>query len=835
MSQRFNCIPKRSSRIRPSDPTTVLQAAGCILLLAAGAIECLGQEQATVGAYGDIRRWQIDGLVSFDPFQVREALAGDMDVLLAAHPRAPLDRLPTVVRERLRTGMLQSGRADAVVEAALDQEQQRLVITVQPGVEYTCGDVRIEGATQIPQQPLIDRLTEPYWPKTAVTPVFAGDDEEQAIGWLDRDGKNLSKTGPVWPPGKAAKLSKTAHKGLHRFVKYALEELGYHHASFSIDLSCDRETQRATLLVRIEHEGPIARCGTIVVSGNERNTDQAILDYLDLRPGHTFTRGHKIRLEHALWRSGRFLRQEVQIQGFPTELDGQTVVRLEVDVTESPHAPPINEPLSREAQTMMRVRNWLAQSSVWTQDMVIQLRGEDAVCELIHAPNRGVLVRYEDQDANHPYETTLIVSADRFGFYSSNESQFFEVPAPSVYFDLTGSVAVDESSEDPEKIFTISTGLGFHSKRASPTDPPFIANWSLHPAAAVAIPKDRLREWQWRGDTLTLRGDHESLTVHAPSGRILSYTAKQDDSTVRISFQANAFDQRLEKLAADRTTAQNAFDRQRAFTSTVGFFAARVQPVLEGSDAVPDQQRRSYLMALSVLRAFVELDLFRSIDEHLARDSRSEETRLTIPLASPSAAQQAGYIWLVVRLVPGWTEQCFVRNSWPWTVCREVAFSAVKKGLYTKAELQQFWVSDDYGPVSRLTVSALLQRFDARLSRLLATRGLRDTSVTEFRKDYVPLLDPNVLAGRVLQNGTEILRNVDQVAIDRLLDSLPIDDRGWAEAAVSELRRIPERSWDAALTHALDVAWENGLQKHVQQALVELQDKNAFRIGAGGF
>jgi hypothetical protein len=782
-----------------------------------------------VGPFGDILRWRIQGLETLGVDEVRDALAGDTEVLLAAHPRAPLTDLGTTVCERLRAGMLNSGRADAKVTCAVDHDQKLLTLQIAEGPVYRCGDVRISGLAEIPREPLLQRLTQPFPPEEAVSPVFSGGGSTPA-SWLDKDGKTVKLSDPVWPQGEPARLAEATRKHLRSSIEKAFADLGYHHVQFSIDLPCDAQTQRATLLIQIQETGPTSRIGSIAISGNQRSTDQAILAYLALEPGQVFTRGREVQLEYQLWRSGRFLEQEFQLQGVPTRVDGETVVALELEVIESPHAPPIDQPLSREAEALLKTRDWLIREQDWRQDLVLTIRSEPFAWELVQGPGQGVWFQISRPDSQPPARATLLVSADRFGFFAGDEQDYFEVPAPQLYFDFLATVKLNEARDDDAKLFSIGFGLGFHSEKQSPADAPFEATWDLHPAAAVAMPGSRLTEHVWTGDRLELRGAAESLTIDASSGRVLEYSRRSDQEQVRLVFEDDAYARRTQALAAARPSGKNVYAPDRKLTSTLGYFCALGQRGLGSLELTP-AQRANYELALGVAQTLVGLDLLRTIDQRMLESTEKPASTFRIPFGPLAAGQPAGYPAMLARLVPGLAEQGFPRDSWPWTVCREAAFAAMGKGAYTGAEVQRIYTSNQVGPICRWVVSLLMLRVDERMSRLLALRGLSGLGIDDFRNDYQPLLDPNYVTGQFLQHATQVLRSVDSAAIDRLVVSFPEHDQGWLNAALIELRSNPDRSWDAALTSALDVAWETGLNARVEQGLKELRDRNAFRVG----
>ena len=79
------------------------------IALAALGLDSYAKEPEPVDQFGDLSCMIIQGLDSFDVDQAKRAMNDDVQVVLAAHPRAPLAGLAPVLQQRLLAGLLAAG------------------------------------------------------------------------------------------------------------------------------------------------------------------------------------------------------------------------------------------------------------------------------------------------------------------------------------------------------------------------------------------------------------------------------------------------------------------------------------------------------------------------------------------------------------------------------------------------------------------------------------------------------------------------------------------------------------------------------------------------------
>ncbi len=808
------------------------------LLLVAGLLtETMAEENELVGRFGDFSRLEIKGLASFNADEIRGGLRADFDALLAGHPLAPLSDLTAVVRERLLAGFLNEGFAEAEVEVHLDREHQRLQAVVREGPVFVAGSVRVEGAAEVPVDRLTERLTRPYPPREAVKLAF-GPGNGEHVQWKDRDGKDVKLTPAVWSSGDPARLAPDSKEWTARKVKFALEDMGFRFAKFQIDLESDSKTRTADLVVHLEEEGSKASLDDIEIVGNERDTKEAILNYLNLNEGALLTRAEQTRIEYELWRSGRFIDYELT-PAPPDSVDDP--VKLQIKVTESPFAPPIDQPLPREEQVLLKMREWLANPDRWQADMVLEMNNPDNTIEIILAPGRGALATIRPAKTASKRPLTIIASKDVVGYYPADVPMKLEGTTPSVQFESMINIAMDAKPDDPQKPFRLNVGFGIENKSSSDAKGPIVGAVNLQPAVAVAMAHQGNAKTSWDGDTLIVSRGAARTHIDAGSGTLLRFREEDGEDTTEITFRQGAFGQRLAEIRKLTGGLKNSFDRERPVSSFLGFFC-REEVILDLVNNLPGfikskpsaeefENLRSQLKSLRLAQRLLDAGILERMDGWTSEANGEAEREFDIPTSHSPSADSTGFVAAVARGAVTIADELFPRNSWVWTLWREAGFTVAGKGKYTGPQLEAFYESHDFGPVCYLAIGSLLEKVQPRMTQLFASRGLKSTDAADFRKDYEPLLDRRSVIGACLHQASILLRELDAKEVQGIVEGLPDEYGPCFQAFAAELQRDSSRTIEHAIPAALDRCWDAGLKQVVESQLRVLRDRNSVRVG----
>ena len=123
--------------------------------------------------------------------------------------------------------------------------------------------------------------------------------------------------------------------------------------------------------MEVLEEGPRAVIERIEVIGNKTNTAEAVLRYLDLKPGMELTGQLVGAIEDRLWRAARFLNYKVTL-GSP---DAAGRVALRIELAEYDEAPPLAQAFSPTEEAMLKLREWLSKLDESGEDMIVNLSG----------------------------------------------------------------------------------------------------------------------------------------------------------------------------------------------------------------------------------------------------------------------------------------------------------------------------------------------------------------------------------------------------------------------------------------------------------------------------
>src|SRR6476660_9068165 len=115
-------------------------------------VSALGTEPAQLREPGQL--W-LQGVEQVGADDIRRALVHDFDVALASHPDASLSRYLRAVEASILLGYRHSGFRDATVGARYDEEQERIVVSVNEGDRHVCGQIKSDGAQHADTDALI--------------------------------------------------------------------------------------------------------------------------------------------------------------------------------------------------------------------------------------------------------------------------------------------------------------------------------------------------------------------------------------------------------------------------------------------------------------------------------------------------------------------------------------------------------------------------------------------------------------------------------------------------------------------------------------------------------
>lgn len=808
-------------------PKLLIHAAFCLTLIAAGPpSKAPAQLAEPAGDYGDPRRLLIEGTETFSPSEVKAALLQDYDLLMAAHPSAPLGQYVDVLRQKLAAGYRHGGFPEVEVRLRVNRDLVRLEAAVEEGPRYTAGEVRVSGAETIDAAGLTKRLTEPFPPPDAMPAVAGAPHQQAAAPWVDQYGKKVERKEPLWKPGKPAPFDRPTRNKMRRRLERAFADQGRFSAKFDLDVVAQSDQNSADLVVTITEEGPQAVVGRIDIRGNKSNSRQQVLGYLELEPGRPLTDHTCSRLRDRLWRSGRFLSCRVK----PIEpADGGREVALDIELTEYAKAPPLRQELSPAEKVALRLRDWLADPDRWQADLVIRGRPFGPGMSGVFSPGSGSLFQFglpEDADEQTPAKLTFVASTQHVGLYLPPCGRKLTGRPQGAAVLANVALAAAEKPEDLQRPFQLRFGIGVHVPPPGEVIEPFRLTMQLDPSAFLGIIHQGNAQCRLQDGVLSVSNPRgERWRVDAQSGRLLEYTWDEEvgGPSLKICFVPGELKRRLARIEKQTAEYPDAFDPQRPLSSLLEVLCH--QQLISAFAQLKPRQRRT----LETVRGMIGRGVLEPVDRLILTSNAGGDGDFKIPFQPPKPGDPSAVnpLAMILRLALPQYGRLFPHDSWPWTLGREAAFVATGSSKYTDAELQKLYTSDENGPLCFLATGCLLELLNPRLARPFAAKGLEKLSVDDFRKDYHILIHGDGIAGECIRRAAEILRDLDRPQVELLTKAFPGEHGRLLGRAAEVLRRHRDRPIAEALPEVLDDLWQRGLYRTVRTALADLQQRTS--------
>ncbi|PHS07938.1 MAG: hypothetical protein COA78_13190 [Blastopirellula sp.] len=778
------------------------------------------QKYIFVGEFGDFSRMEIKGLQSVSLEKVREALSRDPQAILAAHPLAPLENLTSTISQRLQTGFTRAGFVQPNIWAKLDFEQERVTVQITEGVRLHNGLIQIENAKKIDTEQLLQRLTEKYPTRDAVTPVFHEQESGLVSHWLDKDGKMEKLADPVWEAGQPTKLDQQANIQYEKKIAQALEDIGIRNSTFDIEFRQNLETAQVDLIIYFRNEGTLATLNQITVQGNERNSLESIINYLDIPIGTTVTRSVGTLLRYKLWSSGRFMESDVELAHLPNSSDFNLILR----VKESPYSPPLDQALTEEEQLLLKMRRLLINPKHWVGDFVTKMRIEQVDATIIHSPEGGLLLSLQSVKNKEQPPLTLVYSPQEIGWYPSSAESYLRTPP--VKMPLTVSLSFELNKQlDPEKPFNAQFGVGFNSEDVGISGLPFSFVFSMPPSAALSFIQARKIKSQWRDNLLILDSPKDHLEIERETGRLVRHSGPTKTGNFEITFEKGAFKKALKATHESAVNRENEYRENRPLHSFFEFMS-RQEITNEWIDLfqleeIFEEFTQHDRDSLGIWSKFIAKGLLDPIDEFIMNKLVEDESdeKFEIPWKQPEDPM-VGLRMMALVLVPV-ADDLFPRHSWAWTVWRETSFYVAGQAKYLDGQMGRAYQSDEFGPVGLGVVSYLIEFKSPKIAQLFSQRGLQKLSIEEFRKDYRLLLDNQTLAGKCFMRACDSLRSLNHSEYQELLTHISDDWRPGFEAYSEIIRQEPKFPLYEVVPDAWDAAWKAGLNDSIRELLLK--------------
>ena len=780
-----------------------------------------------VGEFYDLQRFVFEGNKTFPAETLRQALKDTIDFFEISNPLAPRDAYLEAIERKLLLGYQHTGFPEAHIAARLDAKADRIVVTVAEGPRYVCGGVKVTGVTNVPAAAIIEPLIPSQAATQSVQRAFAFNDKAPATNPLtERTSDESEPPEAPWVKGEPAPFSNLDLKQMRESVTTVLREHGFLFPKANVSVVPDKTARIAELHVEVLEEGPRGVVGQIEITGNKVNSTEAVLRYLDLKPGMELHSQLVARIEDRLWRAARFLSYKVSL-GSP---DTGGRVPLQIQVAEYDEAPPLEQALSRTEEAMLKLREWLSKLGDSREEMIVTLSGFPPPApegELVLSPRDGLSLLARDfaRQTTARDEYALLLKSGLAGFYSTAGGRKLLIPCNKqqlkVFLKVTSKAA--EKNEGP---FNLAAGAGFAQlKEKGPGSSPYRFELTLPPVACMGLAhRGDFSSW-FEGDALIRSNTTMLVKLSSVTGRILEWRMADDKEkgTLQIRFEPGAFDRAVRRIDAETASLPDVCDTNAPLSSAMAFLAEEMlsskylEPVLRSRMSAETAARLPGLMRQLKLGEVLE-PLNQLLSNPAGPEGRDVEFSIPIDLELSGATRSD-----LVGMLVGWllrrSDALFPARSWPWTVLREASLTVQGKGKYTDQALTGIYESNETGPLGYLTVACLLNKLQPPLARKFAARGLERLSAADFLRDCRLFLAGDSISSQCCQRLAATLRELDDAQVAALAN-LQSPARGeFLRECARRLRAAKDQPMLEALTPALDLYWEKELRAEVANLL----------------
>jgi TPR repeat protein len=798
-----------------------------------------------VGDYYDVHRFVFEGAKTFPPEALRQVLRRTRDFFDVSNPLAPQDTYLETIQRRLLLGYHHCGFPEARIEARVDARAGRVVVTVEEGPRYVCGGIKVSGAKEVPATVILERLTTTNAPTGAVERAFDFQDKAPATNPLTQAlADQADSEEALWVEGNPAGFSNPDLLGIKEGVTGLLAEHGYLFPKLNVQVVPDKATGKAELQVEVLEEGPRAVIERVDVVGNKTNTAEAVVRYLDLKPGMELSRQLVSKIEDRLWRAARFLGYKVSL-GSPS--DGGRVP-LQIEVAEYSAAPPLAQAFSPAEAAMLKMREWLSKLDENGDDMVVQLTDLPAPTtegELVMSPRSGVALLVKDvtRKTEPREEYAFMLKAGQAGLYSPTGGRKLLLACPGT--QLWGFLIVDTTpgavSGSP---FHISVGAGFKgNSEGMPAGPTYRFQLAVPPVACIGFAHQGDYSCWFDGDMLIRSNASSVVKLNARTGRIIEYRSAKElgDASAQIRFEAGTLARAFDHIATATAGMPDLADTNAPLSSTLAFLAEEVwsSKYLRGASHTNQTAEAAALLS-TLSRQFRLANLLAPLDRMVGETNglTGKHEGFAIPYDEGSSkGMHLDTMAMISTLVLLNSDELFEARTWPWTLLREACLTVQGKGGHTEEALKGIYESKDTGPLGYLATAGLLGRFQPPWARKFAARGLERLSAADFLRDCRLFLEGNSIANQCCLRLAAATRELD----DEQLASLAMRQspaRGeFMRECSRRLRAAKDQPALEALAPTLASYWEQELKEQVATALraQTFDPVKAFEEGLAAF
>ncbi|MHC5184120.1 MAG: tetratricopeptide repeat protein, partial [Planctomycetota bacterium] len=777
-----------------------------------------------------------EGNKTYSNDQICDALYGDMDVIIAASPTASLDNYIKVLKDKIHLGYLKGGFPAPKVDVSYMATPDHILIRIEEGVRYTKGDLIIEGVSDILRDKLTGLLNEVDAPEKDTSGLsdfldnMNGSMGTQLIQYSDYETlkteltHNLSKTflGSQGHPSFVPLSVKTSTK----YLEELLQVLGFYNAVFSLELVPDHAQRTASVHITFQDEGVRPHIETITIIGNEINTDEEILDFLDLQTGRIIDDLLIQNLKTRLMKSGRFRFIEIAPQ-----IDTENPLRSTLTLTleEEPSVTPLKGKLTDKEKLMLKVGEFMNSYQSWDKDVCFafeldftklsdipdsirkQLGYSGLIFEGVYSTQKGLIVS-EKINQTQALNTFIITSGSKLYLcpvlnYEANLNNH------NAQLKIQYRVFPSTEKEQPWSM-NLSAGMGFNTEGETL---PYQPEIDFHPACWFHLANDPGCQITFLNDnraTIILENfDKLEMEVDVQSGEVIEI--RKDGPLIK--FKKGAFDKYLKQLETSIRKQQYEPKNIPNNISTVFniVLSTYLSHISENIFTIEVKKQ--------ILETWGELLFYFDACSGPDEDVKDfPEKQFSLPVDDQLAS--GGMIPMLLGMGYQACKENLPNDSWVPTLLHSSVLIASGHGGHSSVgqELQLLYNTDQIGPIGYLLIAKFLGQLGYPAYTAFAQRGLQGMSAADFRKDWQPLLKKESKVKEMILCYLEKLQICSDEDISTSTLILPPETALLMEAMVKKLKEVEMEQLHNSLEPVLTDYWEKTGKNDIRQQLNSL-------------
>ena len=544
-----------------------------------------------MGNLGDPARIVFEGAKTFPVDELRGALRVDLKYQAASRPSCETSEFLRKLEARIQLGYRNSGFPEATAHARLNTKIPAFVVEVEEGRRFRQGEVIVQGADTVDVPALRLWLAE----------------KQQAPSWVLRVGSielpKLPADGLVgWISGEMLVDTPEKQAALHTVIRWALADQGLAGGSFHTRWEPADEPGVADLVISFIASPQPTALAKIEVNGLKRDSQEQLLEYLEVAQGDRANGELLRRLEGRLTDSCRYWQHKVSLEvALTTEgasTSKETGVTLVLELEEFSPAPPLDQPLSAVDEVLRKSAAWINRLQDDNSDIAFHCQGKlvDAHDPELAVDFRKLVVTADGRVAadigytSHEWVANhgFIITRDALELFDWTAHERFCVfprtrPTPEVRIQpirneeggygqnlyLGFALKTDTSDNDGAQVLKV------HAV------PVAMVSWAHRPNAVMKLEDGKLT---YAEDAVQVEFDADSGTLLSAQIGNANNGSDETANVFTIRVASDGFD-----LAAEtRVRAKefvNRYDSAHKFTSTAEFVLDQYQrqPVVQSS------------------------------------------------------------------------------------------------------------------------------------------------------------------------------------------------------------------------------------------------------------